>query len=259
MATLVMLLTFPFRLHRLQVINGMAMQARILVVDDEEDARTFLAKALAEIGGFSVEVAVTAKEALQHIESTLFDLVLVDFQLPDMDGLQLITEIVKAKPKILTVLLTGHGSIDTAVEAMKRGASDFLTKPVDLGELVACLREVLEEKKRFISIKDDSVQCCFGWDKLREMKENQTEFWAGDGLTRLRIVDLNERDGSIFMITQDGKKTWPLRYRKLEEIHSKIHRGEIPLLAYEINRRIPTWGNYVSGLLEYLGCDNTSK
>jgi len=235
------------------------MGAKILVVDDEEDVRTFLAKALAEIGGFSVEVAETAGEALRKIQNAMFDLILVDFKLPDMDGLRLITEIVKAKPNTLTVLLTGHGSIDSAVEAMKRGASDYLTKPVDLGELLACLRRVLEEKKRFVSIKNDPLQCSFGWEKIREMKENQTEFWAGDGLTRLRIVEVDERDRNIFMITQDGKKTWPLRYPKLEEIHNKIHRREIPLLAYEINRLIPTWGNYVSGLLEYLGCDKASK
>jgi len=234
------------------------MQAKILVVDDDEDVRTFLAKALGGIGGFSVEVAVTAEEALQNIENAVFDLILVDFQLPDMDGLQLITEIVKSKPKILTVLLTGHGSTDTAVEAMKRGASDYLTKPIDLDELVACLRRVLEEKKRFVSIKNDSLECSFSWDKIKEMKEKQTEFWAGDGLTRLRIVEADERDRTIFMVNQEGKKTWPLRYRKLEEIHNKIHHHEIPLLAYEINRLIPTWGNYVSGLLEYLGCDKAS-
>ena len=236
----------------------MTMEAKILVVDDEEDVRTFLARALAEVGGFSVDVAGTAGEALQKTENTVFDLILVDFRLPDMDGLQLITEIVKSNPKIFTVLLTGYASIDSAVEAMKRGASDYLTKPIDIGELLACLRRVLEEKKRFVSIKSDPLQCSFGWEKIREMKDNQTEFWAGDGLTRLRIVEVNERDGSIFMITQDGKKTWPLRYRKLEEIHNKIHRREIPLLAYEINRLIPTWGNYVSGLLEYLGCDKAS-
>jgi len=231
---------------------------RILIVDDEVQVRTFLSKALGEIGGFSVEVAATAEEALQKIENTVFNLVLVDFKLPAMDGLQLITEIVKSKPQVLTVLLTGHASIDSAVEAMKRGASDYLTKPVNVDEILLCLRRVMEEKKRFVSIRNYPLQCSFSWEKLKEMKDNQTEFWAGDGLTRLRIVDISEKDGNIFMITQDGKKTWPLRYQKLEEIHDRIHRREIALLAYEIERHIPTWGNYVSGLLEFLGCDKVS-
>ena len=233
----------------------MTMGPKILVVDDEMEVRTLLARALDEMGGFSVEVAETAEEALQKIENTLYDLVLVDFKLPSMDGLQLISEILKSKPQTLTVLLTGHATIDSAVEAMKRGASDYLTKPVDLDQLLLCLRRVLEEKKRFVSIRDHPVQCSFSWEKIKEMKDKQTEFWAGDGLTRLRIVDISERDASIFMITQDGKITWPLRLQKLEEIHKKIHQREIALLAYEIDKYIPTWGNYVSGLLKYLGCD----
>ncbi|MGZ3524626.1 MAG: response regulator, partial [Thermodesulfobacteriota bacterium] len=117
-----------------------------------------MSKALVEAGGFSVEVAETAEEALQKIQNDVFDLALVDFKLPGMDGLQLITEIVKSKPKILTILLTGHADIDSAVEAMKRGASDYLTKPVDLDEMFARLRKVLEVRKRFSSI-DDPQQC----------------------------------------------------------------------------------------------------
>jgi len=49
--------------------------------------------------------------------------------------------------------------------------------------------------------------------------------------------------------------TWPLRYEKLEEIHARVHNGKLTLLSYEIDRLIPTWGNYISGLFKYLGCD----
>ncbi len=256
--TIVFLLTLPFRFHRVLITNGPKMRTSILVVDDEEQIRTVLSKALHEIGGFSVEVAETSEEALQKIQNGMFDLVLVDYKLPGMDGVQLITEIVKAKPKILTILLTGYSDTDIAVEAMKRGASDYLTKPVDLDEMIVRLRRVLEERRRFVRINNYGPQCSFGWERIKEMRDNRTEFWAGDGLTRLRIVDINERDGNIFMITQDGKKSWPLGYQKLERIYEKIHRGEIPLLAYEIDRHLPTWGNYVSGLLKYLGCDKVS-
>lgn len=236
----------------------MTMRTTILVVDDEEQVRTFLSRALVEIGGFSVELAESAEEALQKIQNGVFDLALVDFKLPGMDGLQLITEIVKSKPRILTILLTGHADIDSAVEAMKRGASDYMTKPVDLDEMLVRIRRVLEERSRFSSIKNYPLQCSFSWERIKEMRGNQTEFWAGDGSTRLRIVDISERDATIFMITQDGKITWPLRREKLEEIHKRIHQREIALLAYEIDKYIPTWGNYVSGLLKYLGCDKGS-
>ena len=231
------------------------MEAKILVVDDDKQVREYLSNMLSNVGGFVVETAETAEGALEKIRSVTFDLVLVDLKLPDKDGLQLITEIVNFKPEIITVLITGHSSVDSAVEAMKRGASDYLTKPFDLDDTLARLRRALLEKKRFTSIKNHPHGCSFSWEKIKEMKDNQTEFWAGDGLTRLRIVDVNERDETIYMTTREGKKTWPLDFQKLEEVHNRIHRREIALLAYEIDKAIPMWGNYVSGLFKHLGCE----
>jgi hypothetical protein len=98
-------------------------------------------------------------------------------------------------------------------------------------------------------------RCTFSWEKLKEIKENKIEFWAADGLNLLRIVDIDDKRKSLYVINQSGKITWPLKYQKLEEVHHKIHRGEISLLSYEIDKLIPTWGNYIAGLLKYLGCD----
>ncbi len=231
------------------------MKKKILVVDDDKQVRGYLLKVLSEVGGFFVDMAETGEEARQKIQTATYDLVLVDLKLPDMDGLQLITEIVTFEPEILTIAITGHASIDSAVEAMKRGASDYLTKPFDLEEMLARLRKALLEKKRFAGIKNHPHGCSFSWERIRQMKDNQIEFWAGDGLTRLQIVDISEKDGTIYMVTREGKKTWPLDFQKLEEVHTKIHNREIAFIAYEIDRCIPTWGNYVSGLLKYLGCE----
>jgi hypothetical protein len=98
-------------------------------------------------------------------------------------------------------------------------------------------------------------KCSFSWEKLKEIKNNKIEFWAADGLNLLRIVDIDEKRKSIYVINQSGKITWPLKYQKLEEVHHKIHNGEISLLSYEIDKLVPTWGNYIGGLLKYLGCD----
>ncbi len=98
-------------------------------------------------------------------------------------------------------------------------------------------------------------KCSFSWQYLKEMKETNVEFFAGDGFKRLRIIDFNEKERSIHMIDQLGKITWPLKYQKLEEVHNKIHSGEIDLLSYEIDKLVPTWGNYITGLFKYLGCD----
>jgi DNA-binding response OmpR family regulator len=235
------------------------MGQKILIVDDDKHVRAYLSKALSEAGDFSVEAVESAEEALQIIETVAFDLVLVDLTLPKMDGLQLITEIVNSRPEIFTVLITGHASIDSAVEAMKRGASDYITKPFDLDEMLARLHKVLKEKKRFVSVTSPHQGCSFSWEKIEEMRDNQIEFWAGDGFTRLRIVDITPKGRFIYMVTREGSKTWPLKFKKLEEVHTKVHRGEVPLLAYEIDKHIPTWGNYVSGLFKYLGCEKVLK
>ena len=98
-------------------------------------------------------------------------------------------------------------------------------------------------------------KCSFSWEKLKEMKENKIEFWAADGLNLLRIVEIDEKRKNFYVIDQLGKISWPLKYQKLEEVHNKIHSGEITLLSHAIDKLIPTWGNYITGLFKYLGCD----
>jgi hypothetical protein len=92
-------------------------------------------------------------------------------------------------------------------------------------------------------------KCFFSWEKLKEMKDNKIEFWAADGLNLLR------KQKSFYVVNQLGKITWPLKYQKLEGVHNKFHSGEITMLSYEIDKLVPTWGNYIAGLFRYLGCD----
>jgi len=152
------------------------MENRVLVVDDEKEIREFLNKALSRVGGFHVEVAETAEEALKKIEKESFDLVLTDLKMPKMDGLQLMTEIAKSKPDILTIMMTGHGTIDSALEAMKRGASDYLMKPLSLDELIIRIRKVLEEKQRFVRLKDFADQLERANQGLRRVDAMKSEF-----------------------------------------------------------------------------------
>ena len=152
------------------------MENRILVVDDEKEIRDFLFKALSRIAGFRVELAENGEEALKKIEKEIFDLVLTDLKMPDMDGLQLVAEIAKSKPEILTVLMTGHGTIDSALEAMKRGASDYLTKPLNLEEMFVRLQKVLEEKQRFVKLRDFAAQLEKANQELKRIDEMKSEF-----------------------------------------------------------------------------------
>jgi hypothetical protein len=103
--------------------------------------------------------------------------------------------------------------------------------------------------------ESDPMVCSFSWEKLVEMKNGKIQFLAGDGYKRLQIVEADEKTKSVHMICELGKITWPLRFDKLEEVHHKVHAGAVALIPYEMDRLIPTWGNFITGLLRYLGCD----
>lgn len=152
------------------------MAGRILVVDDEKEIRDFLFKALTCFGGFQVELAENGEEGLKKVQQEKFDLVLTDLKMPIMDGVQLVAEIAKTKPEILTVLMTGHGTIDSAVEAMKQGASDYLLKPLNLDELIVRIKKVLEERQRFIRLKDFADQLEKANQELRRIDAIKSEF-----------------------------------------------------------------------------------
>ena len=152
------------------------MESRILVVDDEKEIRGFLNRALTRMGGFQVELAESGEEALQKIEKESFDLILTDLKMPKMDGLQLISEIGKSKPETLTMMMTGHGTIDSALEAMKRGASDYLMKPLNLDELMVRIRKVLDEKQRFFRLRDFADQLEKANQELRRIDGMKSEF-----------------------------------------------------------------------------------
>jgi signal transduction histidine kinase len=145
-------------------------------VDDEKEIRDFLSKAITRMGGFHAELAESGEEALQKIEKEPFDLVLTDLKMPKMDGLQLITEIAKSKPETLTMMMTGHGTIDSALEAMKRGASDYLMKPLNLDELIVRIGKVLDEKQRFVRLKDFADQLERTNQELRKIDSMKSEF-----------------------------------------------------------------------------------
>ena len=95
-------------------------------------------------------------------------------------------------------------------------------------------------------------KCSFSWQYLKEMKETNVDFFAGDGFKRLRIIDFSEKERSIHMIDELGKITFPLKYEKLEEVHEKVHRGKVTLIPYEIDKLIPTWGILLQVYLDIL-------
>lgn len=118
-------------------------QANILIVDDERLIRWSL-KARLEQDGCTVTEAESGEKAISALESAPPDLVLLDFRLPDTDGLTLLKKIKQADPDILVIMMTGFSTIETAVEAMKQGAYHYLNKPVNLDELALLVAKALE-------------------------------------------------------------------------------------------------------------------
>jgi DNA-binding NtrC family response regulator len=118
---------------------------RILIVDDDDVARQGLKMALVR-SGCAIELAEDGPRALMLLEQTAFDVILLDYKMPKMDGLELIRLILERKPLTKVIMITGRGTIETAVEAMKLGAADFLTKPFEVEELRAKVQKALAEK-----------------------------------------------------------------------------------------------------------------
>jgi DNA-binding NtrC family response regulator len=118
---------------------------KILVVDDEAPIREMLKKGLSEVGPFTIEVAPNGKEAIEKIENDIFDLVLTDMKMPEMDGIEFLKIIKGTRPELMMILMTAYGSIETAVEAIKMGADDYITKPIDLNELLIHISKAQKE------------------------------------------------------------------------------------------------------------------
>jgi response regulator RpfG family c-di-GMP phosphodiesterase len=119
---------------------------RILVVDDEEVIRDILADFLA-MEGFEVRTAPDGAAALAELTQGHYDLVLSDLKMPNMGGIELLDSIAQHAPQVVTIIMTGFGTVETAIDAMKRGAYDYIMKPFKMEEVVHTVRRGLERKK----------------------------------------------------------------------------------------------------------------
>lgn len=122
------------------------MSGRILIVDDNEVFRRPLQRAL-EHAGFKVVAVPSAEDALDVLDETTVDLLLTDHRLPGIDGVQLITLIKATHPAVAIIGMTAYGTIESAVEARRRGADDYLLKPFEMPDLLRALHRALERQK----------------------------------------------------------------------------------------------------------------
>ncbi len=118
---------------------------RVLLVDDEKDFVEMLSLRLNEVGE-KVTTAHSGKECLENLENNKIDVVILDIKMPGMDGMETLGEIKKKFPLVEVIMLTGHGSTETAVEGMKMGAFDYLMKPADFDDLTTKLEAARKRK-----------------------------------------------------------------------------------------------------------------
>nr|WP_321398392.1 response regulator [uncultured Desulfobacter sp.] len=135
------------------------MSEKVLIIDDEQDFTQALAERMTN-RGMDVSTSSSAIEGLQSVEEKSFDVVVLDLQMPEMDGIETLKILKKKKPELQVILLTGHATVEKGIEAMKLGAMDLLEKPADLTTLTEKIKKaqakkmILVEKKAEARIKE---------------------------------------------------------------------------------------------------------
>jgi DNA-binding NtrC family response regulator len=169
--------------------------SRILVVDDEAILRDAMAEALSR-AGHAVDAFDSGRSALDRFSSESYDLVITDFRMPGMDGLEVLAEVRRNSPDVPVVLITAHGTVETAVAAMKRGAYDYILKPFKLDELELLVARALE--RRALSVENEAL-------RARVAESEDEPVW---GAASRDVYELLERaarsDATVLILGESG-------------------------------------------------------
>jgi DNA-binding NtrC family response regulator len=192
----------------------------ILIVDDEKAIRKTLSEILS-FEGYEIEEASDGEEGLKKFSEKSFDLVLCDIKMPKMDGIEFLEKAKQVNPDVPIIIISGHGNIDTAVEAVKKGAFDYISKPPDLNRLLITLRNATE-KQELVSEA-----------KVLKRKVGKVQDMVGEGNAMAKIKDTIEKvaptDARVLITGENGVgKELVARW-----IHEKSSRNSGPMV--EVN------------------------
>ncbi len=133
--------------RKIHILDGGGLVAETICIVDDEPAILHSLSSILEDEGYQVSVATNGVEGMKVVRSDSPDLVILDIWMPEMDGLETLKRLRSQFPGILVVMMSGHGSIETAVKATKLGAYDYLEKPLDLEKVTILVRNALHQRK----------------------------------------------------------------------------------------------------------------
>jgi len=196
------------------------MSQSILVIDDERAIRKTLNEILS-FEGFTVDEAADGAEGLKKIKENNYDCVLCDIKMPKMDGLELLEVAREEKPDTPFIVISGHGNIETAVEAVKKGAYDFISKPPDLNRLLITIRNAMDKRSLVTETKQLRKRISRGYEMVGESEAM--------GKVKETIQKVAPTDARV-LVTGDNGVGKELVARR---IHELSHRANGPII--EVN------------------------
>lgn len=195
--------------------------ASILIIEDKESMRKMLSKTL-ETEGFEVDSFADGQEALNKVKEKQFDLVLTDVKLPNSDGIEVLKNIKDIDPDITVIVMTAFGTVETAVQAMKLGAFDFLTKPFDTEHMVVLVKKAIETRRLLsenILLKEE-LNHNWGTQLIIGKSENMKE------VSRL-VQKVAPSDTTVLLLGESGTG----KELFARAIHNLSSRRDAPYLA----------------------------
>ena len=194
--------------------------AKLLIIDDEKSIRRTLREIL-EYEKYLVDEAADGIEGIAMIQKNKYDVVLCDIKMPKMDGIEVLDKIMQMSPETAVVMVSGHGNIETAVEAVKKGAFDFIAKPLDLNRLLVTIRNAMDKTTLVLETK------------VLKKKVNKTFDMIGASKAIVQIQEMIERvaptDARVLITGANGSgKELVARW-----LHEKSNRSSAPLI--EVN------------------------
>jgi DNA-binding NtrC family response regulator len=204
------------------MIKSSTLMSKILIIEDEASIRRVLNKILSEENDtYQVEEAEDGAQGYEKIKSTDYDLVLCDIKMPKMDGEELLEAVKKIKPEIPIVMISGHGDMETAINTMRLGAFDYISKPPDLNRLLNTVRNALDKKQLVVE------------NKILKKKVSKNYEMIGNSEPINHIKQMTEKvaktDARVLITGPNGTGKELVAH----QLHQKSDRADFPII--EVN------------------------